>query len=155
MSFDSTFDYSSQITRISSRITCYQELLATVDADINTFNSCVGFCGIKATKLEELNRLHTTYTNEITKNQSALDEITNINNLSSDDKNKLYTFMQYTGYTVGQYMAIITHNFAELLADADFLAISTDSTNTEEMKLILGKIIISKYRKNQYHNTFH
>lgn len=152
MSFDTTFDYTAQIDQLNNRIIYFQSLLTDVDNQVTCFNTCVGYCDITTSKLAELNRLHIIYSGEITNNNSALSNITNLQALSVEDKAKLYNFLQYTTSSVGNYMGIIASCYVDMLIDVDLLNLIADTTNTTELKNMIGNIIISKYNKNHYYN---
>jgi len=151
MSFDTTFDYTNQINQINDRVAYFQNLLTDIGNQITCFNECVGYTGIVESKLSELTRLDTIYNIELVNNNLALLNITNLQALSIEDKDKLYNFMQYTTLSVNNYMGIIATCYAEMLTNTDLLTVLTDTTNTTETKNMIGNIIISNYNKNQYY----
>lgn len=154
MSFDNVFNYEGQILKITTRIEHYKVLLAEINHQIVCFENYVGLCNIKTTKLTELLRLQTIYNTEITNNQFALDEITNIQFLDENNKQKLCTFFQYTTYNTSLYMNIIAHNLNEILLDPEFNELLNNTHNSNELKIIMGNTIIFKYKKNHYHTFF-
>jgi hypothetical protein len=54
---------------------------------------------------------------------------------------------------VGAYMGVVANNYTAILADTDISSLLADTTNTTDMKTIIGAHMISKYRNNQYFNT--
>jgi hypothetical protein len=150
MSFDTTFDYTAQIAEYTKLRDDCQVMLNQINAEIACLNTCDGYNDIKSRELIRLTDLQSKYTVGVDGYNETLLEISSVQSLNQNDKGTLYTFWGFSGVSKDRYMCLMICNHADMLADADLLAIVADNVNTTEVKNYIGYIVVSKYTSGKY-----
>ena len=146
MSFDAEFDYTNMVNQEVSHINMFQQMVDSTNVEIANMNNVVGFDAIKAAKLPQLEKQLEIYQKQTTNCNMCMDNIESIEATSQENKEILYKFFQVQTRNKERYMCTIVCNYVEMVVDADILALINDTTNSLEVKKIIGDAIISKYK---------
>ena len=144
MSFDIEFDYSDAVNKYTN----LQNRLQSVIDENNTQLSLLQSSPYAAMVEPQINKLinsNTIYNEKIENIQSILNEITYIQSLSIEDKEKLYYFYTVLGDSKQMFMAKLLFNSDIGLLDPNVQTIFNDTTTLPEIKLAVAKALYNKY----------
>ena len=145
MSFDTTFDYTNAKVHLDSIISTHQTNVDEFQGKIDDLAGITGYTDRIDTVVNRYTSQKNTYAEIITRYQSVKDEITAVEALSVDDKEKLYDFYVIAQEQLSNWMVRMLFNYNAMLADADLTNILTDVTNTEDQKHRVCELICMSY----------
>jgi hypothetical protein len=140
------FDSSIQIGNLRSIIDHYNNLIADNTTNLSCCDDIIGYDDIKNDKCAELHSLNGIYQNALIEKTNSLAKYVALDSLSEQDSATLLQFYAYTtNYTTQLYTDIVANNTAAMLADSSLLRLVSDTSISNEAKLMVGERIIRKY----------
>lgn len=135
MSFDTEFNYTPMVNRLTDKLRVYEEMLTQLELTKDDNDSSA-----QRPHLYESRKL--SYRSMIDNCDNAIDEIEAVEALSQEDKLILWLFYAHSRASIYAYMRIIAHNHKEMLADNDIIMARGEVTAESKAA---GAIILSKY----------
>jgi hypothetical protein len=145
MSFNTAFDYTAMIGEYTNYLSNYNTQMTSVNNAIAQLENSTGFPDEKAQQLEMLNGRKTMLQESIDQCNLILTNITNTQNLGTNDKATLYTFWTICQVNVMVYMKKILWNYVAMLVDTRITDLITNSTNNPQQKMNIGRSIMNDY----------
>jgi len=146
MSFDTTFDYTDIIGKITTKKGNCTSLVAFYNNKLTELAGAVGFASIVAaqTAITTIQRDNAQVSEDNC--NGALSAIAGVTSLGSGDKQTLYDFYAFADRGLQAYMCIIASNYAAMLVDTNVTDLNSDGTNPLNVKVIIGSGIMSGYK---------
>ena len=145
MSFDTAYDYSGAQTHLDTLIAAYQATSDEFQTKIDNLAALTGYDDKIASATTNYTNQKSVFDTMVARYQAVKAEIDALEALDSGDKDDLYAFQQLTSESTANWMARMLFNHTSILADADFIAILTDVTNTEDGKAKVAELICMNY----------
>ncbi len=144
MSFDIEFDYSNAVDRYTNIINTLQSSIDKNNTELSLLQASPYIAMIEP----EINNLiinNTVYNEKIENIQSILNEIIYVQNLSLEDKEKLYYFYTVLTDDKKMFMSKLLFNTDVGLLNSNVQTIFNDTITLPEIKLAVAKTLYNKY----------
>lgn len=136
MSFDTDFNYTPMVNKLSDKIKIFEETSEQLGKQIDALAAENKSTAAVASK-------KATYDNMIEEYNDTIDEIEAVEALSYQNKQVLWKFYAHSCASIYQYMRVIAHSHEQMLADTDIIAMGELLPTTETKTK--GAKILSKY----------
>ena len=149
MSFDTEFDFTAALSKLSSDIVELQNEITNIDAQIALYDNAPDYTSVTQEKRNELLSLKDQHNNNIQKTQDVINEINALLAETQENKDTLYYFYTVVEDFKNEYMSKMLFNYQTALADPTIQQLLLDTTTVSESKTAVAKIIYSDYRLNE------